>query len=443
MTSPHTSPICGCSLPEPAPGGPSRIYRQFAGKLAAGSKATQKKLETYQKEFAALEHGSSFDQVVAWYFENVCTGYGYLVKVDGSIRTRQGWLSPYQVREHLGGVNKNPIYLGVKPPGPLCNWAAIDIDAASRYHPASVDGEGIEPVIEAMGEIGLKAAIEVQSSHSEGIHLWYPLGEVCRTWELAVAMESICLSRGLEVRDGVLELRPNQKKYGSVYKGIRAPLTGEGNAIWVEDVGLVDELSVLKSFWGERGKKNRLKWKPDQELTKGLSTSNRRGQKVKGNGLEKALERLAIGFTGTGQTQQVKLAALQVARLVEGIDSITRLEARTYELIQSAPGYEQFCNHQLQIDLGRLLSRGELQKALALSPGGYVGTWKERSNKQRSSDAVQRASDCLAEAALDGQLFANESQAIKYLHHKGGPARSWWKKKENAEILGKLRQQLL
>jgi hypothetical protein len=257
-------------------------------------------------------------------------------------------------------------------------------------------------------------------------------------------MEATCRSSGLEIRDGVLELRPNTKNYGSSYKGIRAPLSGEGNAIWVENVDLVDELGALKLFWLDKAPHNCLRW--SDELAKDLevtTSSNRRGQKGKTICLEVIKERLAAGFTGLGQTQEIKLAALQFARLIEGIDNICKLEARVYELIRQAPGYGQYCGHQAAIDKGKYLTKGELKKALALKPGGYAGTWKERSNDRRSTDASKRASDCLEEAVSEGIVFRCESEAIKHLKAKGAPSRSWWRKKENSEILERLHQLLL
>ena len=49
--------------------------------------------------------------------------------------------------------------------------ACINIDVKSRRHPAN-DGEGMKPVKEVLAEIGLTEALEFQSSHSKGVHLW-------------------------------------------------------------------------------------------------------------------------------------------------------------------------------------------------------------------------------------------------------------------------------
>ena len=92
--------------------------------------------------------------------------------------------------------------------------ACIDIDINSRYHPPN-DGEGIEPVKNALAEIGLIRALEFQSSFSTGMHLWYPLPEAKKSWELANAIGDACRVKNLEIKNGVLELRPNRRNFDS------------------------------------------------------------------------------------------------------------------------------------------------------------------------------------------------------------------------------------
>ena len=122
----------------------------------------------------------------------------------------------------------------------------IDIDEGSRYHPLSENGEGVDPVLEAVRGIGLQVGLEFQSSRTGGIHIWFPMKDAVLTWDLAVAIQDALTEAGLEIRNGVLEARPNQKSYNSQYQAIRAPLTGEGNALFIESIGLTEELAILK-----------------------------------------------------------------------------------------------------------------------------------------------------------------------------------------------------
>ena len=132
----------------------------------------------------------------------------------------------------------------------------IDIDEGSRYHPGSFDGEGDLPVKAALKTIGLHETIELQSSISTGMHLLYPLDAVVSTWELAQSLEHCLASGGLELKAGVLELRPNVKSYGANYLAIRAPLSGEGNAYWApqfSDFGLLDDLVLFQQLFAACG----------------------------------------------------------------------------------------------------------------------------------------------------------------------------------------------
>ena len=190
-----------------------------------------------------------------------CQAYGYGIKKGGSIAARRGWISPSDLKSHLGLGGKDPHYLAIRPSN-WVGWAAIDIDEGSRYHPSSVEGEGIEPIKEALSEIGLTTAIEFQSSTSSGIHLWYPLATLSKTWDVAEELEACFLSKGLEIRNGVQELRPNRKQYDSEYLMIRAPLTGEGNSYWAPwygDFGLLEELRLFHQIWLETQKCNQLR----------------------------------------------------------------------------------------------------------------------------------------------------------------------------------------
>ena len=229
------------------------------------------------------QNGSQEQQAAAWYYAMFCQAYGYGIKKGGSISARRGWISPTDLKRHLGLGGKNPHYLAIRP-SKWVGWAAIDIDEGSRYHPSSVEGEGIEPIKEALSEIGLTTAIEFQSSTSRGIHLWYPLATLSKDWDLAKEIEACFLSKGLEIRNGVLELRPNKRQYGSDYLMIRAPLTGEGNSYWAPeygDFGLLQELRLFHQIWLEIQKDNQFKPLKANSQRDPILPPNRRGP-VKG-----------------------------------------------------------------------------------------------------------------------------------------------------------------
>lgn len=408
------------------------INKLLKQRKSAKSKNTRNAAAKCEQELEQLRTGDSFDRLVAWYYENICSGYGYLVRTPAGLRSRAGWITPMTLKSHLGGFEQ-PKYLAIRPAA-WTNWAVIDIDEGSKYHPLSEDGEGIEPVLNALAKIGLHAGLEFQSSTTGGIHVWFPLGCAVHTWTLAVAIEGALAKSGLEIRNGVLEIRPNCKSYDSQFQAIRAPLTGEGNGLFVENFGFSYEICVMKQRWTEAKERNHLVTR-EKSMLKRQYSSNRRGQRTQAGALERAQERVSQGFTGRGQTNELKLACLQVARLLEGLESEEQIRSRVLELIITAPGFEEFCGHKEEVISGKYLSKSEIQRSLRLAPGGYINTWKEEANNKRSQNAEKRAHEALEKPISEQKKFASMTEAFQYLRNKGGPAKSWWHKKKNERSL--------
>ena len=136
------------------------------------------------------------------------------------------------------------------------------------------------------------------------MHLLYPLDEVVSTWELAQSLEHCLASGGLELKAGVLELRPNVKSYGANYLAIRAPLSGEGNAYWApqfSDFGLLDDLVLFQQLFCSLRQFNRfIPFKGSLASLEDCS-SNRRGPVQDQGVIAAGQRRLAEGFTGSGQ----------------------------------------------------------------------------------------------------------------------------------------------
>ena len=225
----------------------SRHEKRWAAKVL-------EQFENQQTQYAG-EHDD-----LCWYFLTFCCGYGYGYKTHGGefiwITNRR--LTPKLVGQQLRRQKRPYRNLSIAMPNQTMA-ACIDIDINSRYHPAN-DGEGIVPVKDALAEIGLIRALEFQSSFSTGMHLWYPLPVAKKSWELANAIEDACGAKNLEIRDGVLELRPNRRNFDSNFKLIRAPLSGEGNALWLGDIGCLEEsdVAILRHSFSSAANYNRL-----------------------------------------------------------------------------------------------------------------------------------------------------------------------------------------
>ena len=407
-----------------------------------------KELKSTREALTKIEEwrdGSQEQQAAAWYYAMFCQAYGYGIKKGGSISARRGWISPSDLKSHLGLGGKDPHYLAIRPSN-WVGWAAIDIDEGSRYHPSSVEGEGIEPIKEALSEIGLTKAIEFQSSTSSGIHLWYPLATLSKAWDLAKELDACLRSKGLEIQNGVLELRPNKKQYDSDYLMIRAPLTGEGNSYWAPehgDFGLLQELRLFHQIWLKMQKENQLKPLKANSQSNPILPPNRRGPAKGKYNLKDAQERLKRGFTKKGASQDLKLSSLIVARLIEGIDNYSDLKERTHEILENLPGFNHYCGHKREITKRTYITKKELRKCLQMAPGGYKNTWKEESNLKRAKMASEDALEAIEKASEEGMSFKSENKAIEYLKTKGGPSRSWWRNSPNKEFLQLMKERLV
>ena len=400
---------------------------------AADSPTTRAASVQSQDELSQLQEGSGFERFVAWYYARVCSGYGYLIRTKGGIRSRRGWITPAMLMQHLGGKN-DPQYLAIRPPTKWSNWACVDIDQGSPYHPGTDGGAGLTPVLNALSEIGLNKGLEIQSSSSGGLHLWFPLCEPIGTWKLAVAIEETCERNKLQVENGVLELRPNRKGYGTQYLAIRAPLSGEGNGLIVEGFGIVENHKAFMLQWSEAQIANHFKKVEEKKSSTIPSSNSRRRQKKKG-GLNQAMKVLEVGFTGKSQTQRIKLAAMQKARLIEELDTESALRERSHQLIEEAPGYQEHCRHKHAIRNRSYISSSEIKKALRLIPSGYEGTWKEKANAKKKESAKNQAQAQIERMRQNNCVYKSRSEAFIAIKKNGGPSRAWWYKRENATYL--------
>ncbi|AII49682.1 hypothetical protein KR52_11090 [Synechococcus sp. KORDI-52] len=285
----------------------------------------------------------------------------------------------------------------------------------------------------------------------------------------------------LQLSGGVLEVFPNDKARDSDYRAIRMPCTGQGNGVCVEGFGIVEEPGAFRAHWEEAAPYNQLvesrlisHREPDcgpynwvQERADGdlkfvplnwvVPFSRRFASPVvsavKGEGLlgeppnksdfspisvEDAKYLLKVGWTGRGQTQQLQLAALMVARSQHAEADLIADEV--CELLVACPGFYDHCGHVEEILRKERPGRSACKKAAVFDPC-YEGSWKEAANKKRSEDASMRAVAALKRAEEEGLTCASISSAItELLQRYGSPQKRWWYKKANSEHLANLKR---
>ena len=440
--------------------------------------------------------GFKRERLEEWFLRVLSPGYGYVCENSGGKATRSGWLTASLLAQHLGLTGGQPQYLAIRP-NKTTNWLVLDVDQhRSPHHPDRGEGS-LETLLERCRLMGLNRPLQIRSSFSGGIHLWFPLSQPVKTFDAALTMKRAlltpCIESGLDAESyafpeserlqlsgGVLEVFPNDKARDSDYRAIRMPCTGQGNGLFVEGFGIVEEPAVFRAHWEEAAPYNQLvesrlisHREPDcgpynwvEECAAGdlkfvplnwvVPFSRRCASPVvsavKGEGLlgepsnksdvspksvEDAKYLLKVGWTGRGQTQQLQLAALMVARTKHA--EVDLIADEVCELLVGCPGFYDHCGHVDEILRKERPGRSACARAAFFDPV-YEGSWKQVANKKRSEDASVRAAAALRRAEAEGLHWVSVSSAIAGLHQLyRSPHKRWWYEKNNAEYLFRLK----
>ena len=120
--------------------------------------------------------------------------------------------------------------------------------------------------------------------------------------------------------------------------------------------------------------------------------------------------------------------------MVEGVDSLPELRARVSELVSSAPGFQQHCNHQEQILNGSYWSNSTLFATLQFSESDYNKSWRKVYNDKKAQTASQQALQAIRRAIDDGEVYSSQNIALEALRaNYEAPCRRWWLKPDNAK----------
>ena len=416
-----------------------------------------------------------------WFLEAFNPGWGYLVQVGGSKQFRRGYPDIGLFRNHLGLDGNDPRYLAIRPNSKTTPWVAIDIDEArSPYHPHR-GRDAMDPLLERCRLMGLRSPLVFRSSFSQGIHIWFPLARPVETFRAAVTLSisfrATQFSYGesgddfffegnscLRLENGLLEAFPNPKDLSSGYKQIRLPFSGEGNGLYVDGFGVVDEPAALPALWADAAKSNSLieartigaesfyslvgdpekgepeiiplNWiKTNQSISSSVSAVKSRNtsllhQVVFPRSLAEAKTIISRGWTASGQTQSLQLAALMIAGSESGCPQQIAFCVR--ELLTKAPGFLIHCGHVDEIKSMARPGRSACVKAARFDPS-YKGSWKETGNIKRSMDATERAFCALRSAgkAMLHRRSINSAIALLSSSYGAPSSKRWWYADEN------------
>ena len=247
--------------------------------------------------------------------------------------------------------------------GPTTNYALIDIDTGSAYHPKR-DPLALNRIQSTLEKtMGIVTSVTCQSSYSQGLHLYLPFDQEFTSWELGIALTCVLENAGFSVSAGQLEVFPNARHFGSdgqlnLFNGHRLPCFKHGFCLLNDELEPIingDEDTFIR-HWKFTQAKNDL---TPKKLKKVLKTAYRKTYRISSKA-EKFLNDLKVeieyGWTGAGQTNRL-LGRIVMFYFVFGhvlgasepLEGET-LEKKVVEVARQLPGFEEFCNHQHELE---------------------------------------------------------------------------------------------
>lgn len=241
----------------------------------------------------------------------------------------------------------------------LTNYLLFDIDIRSLCHP-NVNRSEWDRLLKCLKEIGLLNPIAMLSSKSGGIHLyfWFNNGEQLKTFQLAQLLWAVCHANGFNIKQGNLEIFPNAKKFDSMYNGHRLPLQASSGSVLVDGEDLVERWDLVNP-WQEFCSRVANSQQDMDLLRKKLAwgvnyqqkhSTYRGGENMSTNAAvwqQNLLERLLLGWTGKGQTNELIRTAC-VREWVFNSDG-DRNDAAVINQLINMPGFREHCGHQDEI----------------------------------------------------------------------------------------------
>ena len=243
--------------------------------------------------------------------------------------------------------------------GAMTQYLILDIDRGSPYHPQQ-DPQAIRAIVSALEPLGLIEFIALSSSSSGGIHLYFPFTEAQKSYELAFAVKALLANAGYKVRDGWLEIYPNPKPYvagtPSLYKAHRLPLQNGSYLLNDEWQPIYTTPTAFVSQWQFAQTRNDISRSIVTQISKQAVRKQYEFSTTSSKFLNDLEAEIAIGWTGKGQTNRLLgRIALREYIFAHVLRDIRPLEGEALvnaivQIAQSLPGYQEWCQHQHEIE---------------------------------------------------------------------------------------------
>lgn len=240
----------------------------------------------------------------------------------------------------------------------LADYLLLDIDWRSPNHPANNPSQYMG-LIYTLREIGLNGYLAVRSSWSGGIHLIFPLPKPVEALRLAIRARLVLESQGFKLCSGALELFPNTKSYVksgeySLFNGHRLPLQ-PGSGSYLLDDALEPKSNRVEDLL--QGMRLKASLQDMERLESGLNADYEKFKQSRFNRASSATDKWRQylesasqeGWTGAGQTNSLLLLFGAYARVFLKLEG-EKLAAKIVEMAKSTPRYNQYCQHQHEIE---------------------------------------------------------------------------------------------
>jgi hypothetical protein len=322
--------------------------------------------------------------------------------------------------------------------GAQTSYCLLDIDAGSAYHP-NRDPFAISRIVAALEPLGLVSHLTCTSSYSSGLHLYFPFPNAQSSWQLAIALTTLLENAGFKLNPGQLESFPNPRPYlvegtPSLFNAHRLPLQAGSYLLNTEFQPIWSTQQVFVQQWQFAQGRNDLDTKLLKQI---LKQAKRKFFRISGkadkfvNDLNAEIE---LGWTGPGQTNRllgrITMRSYIFHHVLSGgkpLQGATLIED-IVETAKSLPGYQEWCQHQHEIDHraeewakciesshyfhygdpnGKFKAKSEeLAQAIEQAP-----TW----NQQRSQLTRERIRGAIADLLETGQLPSSATARFKAL----------------------------
>jgi len=287
-------------------------------------------------------------------------GYKFIYAINSDAKGKPNWKTenryPITARLLYERWLDGDTLIGVRF-GAKTAYGMLDIDKDSPYHPQRNE-EQFRGILQALEDIGLVRPLLLQSSFSEGLHVYYPLPDQVSSFALACGIKACLKSHGYEIADGVLEIFPNTKAYGTnenptEFKAHRLPLQ-KGSYMLNDDLEKIgNDLSHFVFIWQmcqdsqdidllkQTIAEAKANYQPPKQSRKTDEILKWRDD------LEK---QIAGGWTGKGQSNELLYLMGKYARVFLGCADVEAIAKYIIKTARAAVGFFKFCGdiHRLE-----------------------------------------------------------------------------------------------